>query len=96
MQPGHVRLRKVVLNANGLTDIEMRRLSLFSFSIGAEFTSTLSVPTYKSLKGSTSTHSVVSRKLNVCGHVFILLSFSSFWYVDLSCELVQEFCIHPV
>ena len=43
-----------------------------------------------------STHSVVFRKLNVCGHVLILLSFSLFWYVELTCELVQEFYAQPV
>jgi len=45
-----VRLRKVVLNANGLTGIEMRRLSVFLFSIGAELSGALSVPMHKSLK----------------------------------------------
>jgi hypothetical protein len=45
-----VRLRNVALIANGLAGIEMRRLSVFSFSIGAEFTSALSVLMYESLK----------------------------------------------
>lgn len=40
-----------VLNENGLTGIEMSWLSVFSFLIGAEFTSGLRVPMYKSLKG---------------------------------------------
>ena len=46
-----VRLCKDVLNENGLTGIEMSWLSVFSFLIGAEFTSGLRVPMYKSLKG---------------------------------------------